>query len=219
MRKFMTKKRIMAYITVPLSFSFFGLLLIYGITMPVVNLAVSVSSRMIASSSLDQMNELSSIYDDRDLVERNSVPLSEVVIPYIGQHYANLAFEGTDFNRPIYWGDNDRILRRGIGQYSGSHMPGFGYPLMLSAHNLSGFYEIQFLEPGDIVSIRTNYGLYKYEVTHKEIHKYPFSGSYDLAKNEEELIMYSCYPFSILSSRIYDRYFVYAIRISGPDVR
>ncbi len=212
-------KRITAYFTMPLFFSFFGLLIIYIALKPVVDLGLSVSSRIISSSSIDFLNDVSSIYEDKDFIDRNSVPLSEVVMPYVGQHYANLEVEHLNWTRQVYWGDNDRILLRGVGQYAGSFMPGFGKPIMLSGHNLSMFYEIQFLEVGDIVTIKTNYGLYKYEVFDYGVKTHPYTDAFDLGQDEEELILYTCYPFTVLSTRIYDRYFVYARRISGPDVR
>ncbi len=203
----------------PLFFSFFGLLIMYIALKPVVDLGMGLSMRMISSSSLNLNGEISSLYEDKDLIERNRVPISEVTMPYVGQHYAKLSIEHLDWSRPVYWGDNDRILLRGVGQFAGSFLPGFGKPIMLSGHNLSMFYEIQYLQVGDIVTIQTNYGKYDYEVFDYGVKKRPYTGAYDLSKNEEELILYTCYPFTILSSRNDERYFVYARRISGPDVR
>ncbi len=219
MKNIRLSKRIRAYLTMPLFFSFFGLLILYLAFKPVVDLGLSVSSRIISSSSIDFLDDVSSIYEDKDFIERNRVPLSEVVMPYVGQHYAKLEIEHLNWSRNVFWGDNDRILLRGVGQYAGSFMPGFNKPIMLSGHNLSMFYEIQFLEVGDLVTIKTNYGKYQYLVFDYGVKTYPYTDAFDLGKDEEELILYTCYPFTTLSTRNYDRYFVYARRISGPDVR
>ena len=40
--------------------------------------------------------------------------------------------------------------------------------------------------------------------------------AYDFGIDHEQLIMYTCYPFDMLSSTPY-RYFVYAELISGPE--
>ncbi len=207
------------YLTIPLFFSLLIYTLVYLAVEPVVNAGVAVASMVIARETPNFLEDLSTIYQDKNLIERSSIPLSEVVIPYIGTHYANLSIERLGVTTPVYFGDSDRILLAGAGQYSGSFLPGFKRPILLSGHNMSVFNYLQYLTVGDKISLKTNYGLYIYEVTAIAIHSATDPTAIDLGKQEEELILYTCYPFQRLSSRKYDRWFVYAKRISGPDVK
>ncbi|MBQ5559258.1 MAG: sortase, partial [Lachnospiraceae bacterium] len=65
--------------------------------------------------------------------------------------------------------------------------------------------------------IRTNYGNYQYEITGTKITDNEDRSAYDLAKNEENLIMYTCYPFDTLGLTNL-RAFIYAKYVSGPVI-
>ena len=74
------------------------------------------------------------------------------------------------------------------------------------------------INEGDEVIIQTNYAKYTYLVDEIAIKKANDPTFFNLSLIEEQLIMYTCYPFKILSSRLYDRYIVYGHRVSGPDI-
>ena len=59
--------------------------------------------------------------------------------------------------------------------------------------------------------------MYTYEVTDTKILDYQDSTAYDFTRQDENLILYTCYPFDALGFTP-NRYFVYAKYISGPVI-
>ena len=70
---------------------------------------------------------------------------------------------------------------------------------------------------GQTVTIKTSYGNYTYEITDTAVKKATDTSAYDLSANEENLIMYTCYPFDELGLTD-QRFFVYAKYVSGPQI-
>jgi sortase A len=212
-------KAMVHLIVLPLLFSFAVTITLYIIAKPIVDLGISVASMTIAEQATGFEDALSSIYVDKDIVERNVVPLADVVIPYIGTHYATIQLKRIGMNVPLYWGDNDRILRYGAGQYTGSFLPGFQKPILIAGHKLSYFKILKDVLVKDQIIIKTNYGIYVYEVDEIALKKVNDPTFYDLSLNEETLVLYTCYPFTVLSSNRDVRYVVTGHRISGPDIK
>ena len=159
-----------------------------------------------------------------DLLDLNTLPqysgeikASEVTFPAVGDKYGILTIEGTDVNAELYFGDGRRELRLGLGQYNGSSFPGTGGTVLISGHNNSAFKDLKSAKVGDKVNLRTNYGMYVYEITATAIKKNTDKTAFDLFKNEENLVLYTCYPFDKLGITA-DRYFVYGKIVSGPKI-
>lgn len=211
----------MAYVYMPLIFVLFGFVLFYIATAPVINLVYNVGSMVIARDIPDFDTSLENIYvvsEQEEVRQDETVYASEVTWPTVGQQYGELSCERIQLKTPVYFGDSNDILRVGTGQYSGSFIPGYNRVIMLCSHNTTFFKPLQFVEVGDVFDFRTNYGDYQYEVTGTRIADHEDATAYDLTKQEEELIMYTCYPFETLATVKTDRLFVYAKRISGPTV-
>lgn len=212
-------KAMVAILIVPLLFSLVTCGLLYVLLKPTIDLSLSVASMVIAENAPDFDADLGSIYQGKDLIERSTVPLAEVVIPFVGVHYANLSIQRIDLDVRLYWGDSEKILRYGAGQYIGSFLPGFQKPLLIGGHNLSVFKQLHYVTLDDEIIIHTNYGEYVYAVDEITVKKADDPTFYQLNQDVEQLILYTCYPFRILSGRRYDRFVVYGHRISGPDVK
>ena len=147
-----------------------------------------------------------------------TVKSSLIKYPAEGDNYAVIHNDARGFNKDLYFGDTVRILDISVGQYEKSGIPGEGRPLLLAGHNGSHFKKLRYFEKGDQVQIDTSYGKYVYEVFDMEIikdAKVNFNSDI-LNKDEELLIMYTCYPFESWSTP--DRYFVYAHKVSGPNI-
>ena len=70
-----------------------------------------------------------------------------------------------------------------------------------------------------MVTIKTSYGVYEYQVTGSRVAHHLDDTAYDLMQDKEQLIMYTCYPFEMLVGITkQERLFVYADKISGPVV-
>ncbi len=219
--------RLMAYVYMPLVFTVFGYLCIYIAFKPIISIGVSLTSMVMAQEAPNFSIELQSIYVEPELPQtppeekedENVVKLEDVQWPYSGQHYAQMYCERIGLEAPLYMGDSNKILKVGAGQYIGSFIPGYGRPIMVAAHCTTFFRPFQYVKEGDIFVIKTSYGIYEYKVTHTRIVKPDDKSAYDLGQRKEQLIMYTCYPFRLLSGSRQQRMFVYADKISGPELK
>lgn len=232
-------RRLMAYIYMPLIFTILGYLLIYIAFKPIINIGISLTSMIMAQEIPDFNLELESIYvepeevpldegsegsgdnvGNEDKVESEpTVDLADVVWPSYGQHYAQISCERIGLKAPLYMGDDNSITKVGAGQYLGSFPPGFGKIILVGAHCTTFFKPLQNVETGDIIVIKTSYGIYKYEVSKIQVYVADDMDAYDLLEEKEQLIMYTCYPFRLLSGSRQHRMFVYADKISGPKLQ
>ena len=65
------------------------------------------------------------------------------------------------------------------------------------------------------MDIETSYGTYHYEVKETKVINETDTGAIDYSIDHEQLVMYTCYPFDMLSHTPY-RFIVYADLVSGP---
>lgn len=147
-----------------------------------------------------------------------SIPLSSITYPAKGDRYGVITISGTTVNAPLYCGDSNDILNKGVGTYkdsAGAGIPGEGKTVLLAGHNNTFFNDLQHVAVGQTVAIQTHYGVYTYEITETKIADYQESTTYDFTRTDENLIMYTCYPFDALGFTP-QRYFVYAKYVSGP---
>lgn len=209
----------MAYIYMPLFFTIIGYGIVYVAALPLLDTFSSYSSLIIGTNNPAFNNdELKSIFETPVKTDnRTTIPASEVEMPTNETLYAHISCTRVGLDAPLYFGDTDTVLKHGVGQYTGSSIPGFQKPILLAAHNTTFFLPLQNIEAGDIVMITTSYGIYKYQVTQTQITDKNDKSVYNLAQKKEQLIMYTCYPFNMLGT-LQHRYFVYADKISGPNI-
>lgn len=209
----------MAYIYMPLFFTIIGYGVVYLAALPLINTISSVAQLMTSSTEPMFDTELKSIYDipASEDEQKTSILLSEITMPASETLYGHISCDRISLDAPLYFGDTTTVLKSGVGQYTGSFLPGFGRPLLLAAHNTTYFLPLADIKEGDTVTITTTYGIYKYEITGMQVANKNDTSAYDLSQEEEQLIMYTCYPFNTLGD-LENRYFVYGNKISGPVV-
>lgn len=211
----------MVYVTTPLIFLILGYSLLYIALRPMVHLGVSYAGMFMSREAPDFAGNFTSIYDEGSFGKEDAastIDRSDVKTPAIGTHYGEFSNERIGLKAPVYYGDTGRILNAGIGHYTGSFMPGFGRPIMMSAHNRTHFAPLEDAEVGDVFIFRTHYGEYQYEVREIAVYDHRDRSAYDLRQDKEELIIYTCYDFTPISGRKTDRIFLYMDKISGPEV-
>ncbi len=143
---------------------------------------------------------------------------NDIVFPKRGALYAKLSLPSVGMETDVYFDDSDAALNRGgVGQSYSSKIPGYGKPILISGHNNGKFNALQHLKVGDTVVITTNYGIFEYRVRECVVKDRSDPTAANLQQEKEELILYTCYPFSMLGLTR-QRYFVYADKISGPVV-
>ncbi len=214
-------KKLAVYSYLPLAFLLFGYLFLYFAFSPIINLGASVWETIVNDTSTGQNEEIyKDIYTENIFSGYDAfIPSSKVVYPTNGTLYGKIIITHEDevFDIPLFFGDDASILRRGAGHYKGSSFPGEGSTILVSAHNNTYFNCLKLLELGDIIEVKTSYGNYKYEVTDLSIKHQNSQNSYDLEAKEENLVLYTCYPFNALGLTS-QRYFVSTKLVSGPFI-
>ena len=214
-------KQIMAYVYMPFLFVFLGYGIVYLAASPLIDTISSYASLFITENEPEFDNKVGSIFvapeEDEVVEEGNTISAADIEIPSYGVHYANIECERIGLYAEICYGDGYDILKNNVGHYAGSGFPGFGKPIMLAAHRTQHFFPLKDAVVGDVVKLTTSYGVYEYQITDIQIRDKTDTTAYDLAQDKEQLIMYTCYPFVFLADS-QNRYFVYADKISGPDV-
>lgn len=76
--------------------------------------------------------------------EQETIPLSSITYPSKGDRYGRITIAGTTVDAPVYYGDTNSILNRGVGTYvdsSGAGIPGESKTILMAGHN-NTFYTI-----------------------------------------------------------------------------
>ena len=209
----------MAYILMPLLLCTIGYGALYFAFAPVVIPVISSMNLIISENKPDYSSRIASIFKENGPGSLNAKTVDEkyVEMPSYGTHYARLEIESASVRTNLYFGDSSAVLKKGVGQYIGSNIPGYGRPILIGGHNNGDFNKLQFVKKGDIATITTNYGIYKYKITGTKIASYSNKSSYDLSQQKEQLILYTCYPFNTLGLTS-KRFFVYGDKVSGPVI-
>lgn len=70
--------------------------------------------------------------------EQETIPLSSITYPSKGDRYGRITIAGTTVDAPVYYGDTNSILNRGVGTYvdsSGAGIPGESKTILMAGHN------------------------------------------------------------------------------------
>ena len=220
-------RKVLAYIGMPALFCAVGYVLLFLALQPVYAPVRAWAGLLIADQAPSFDDSLKSIYDPEaekiQPQEANYIDSRDIEFPMSGTQYAQVTCEEIGLDAPVYWHDSDEILMYGVGQMIASMPPGFGSAIVLSGHNNTFFTCLQYAAVGNVIKIKTNYCDYEYKVTKVQVYPEKELGSIigDAVRNEnkEELIMYTCYPFHVITGRKTQRLTVFADRISGTDVK
>lgn len=163
-------------------------LLVIGSIMMLVPFWGLVSQAMTFSSII--------FYDPNLEITQTAFQINDqtMYLPKIGDEFAMLNIPSADLSVPIYQGEGNDQLRKGVGHYVGSLLPGEGGNVVLSGHRETAFYALKDLVVGDKVYVETDYGTYEYEVSDIYITT-PDDVSVTMPTETEKLTMYTCYPF------------------------
>lgn len=212
-------KKLTVLTLVPLAFTVLGYALLFFAAKPILDPLASVWSMMATDTQASTENEgytdlytgaIFSTYTD-------TVPSSTITFPLSGTRYGEISIEGTTLNCPLFYGDDNKCLRNGAGQYMGSSFPGMGSTVLIGGHNNRYFDTLKDAQVGSIITVKTHYGEYKYRITGTAVKKSTDKTAYDLGADYENIVLYTCYPFNALGLTS-QRYFVYGEYVSGPRV-
>jgi sortase A len=116
----------------------------------------------------------------------------------------------------IIEGTGTKELKKGVGHYVGSVLPGYSDNSVLAGHRDSVFRNLGDLKIGDLMTVRTDYGTFVYEV-----HKIRIVKADDktviVPSIYAVLTLSTCYPFRYVGNAP-KRYIVQAGLVIGEPV-
>lgn len=210
-------RRLICYIIIPLALCIGACGLFYLAGAPVLDLLDSNIRYVIVKGS--PVYNYSKEYET-DLVSNSTevIEANKVTYPEVGTQYAILKGDIFDGAIPVYYGDDEQELENGAGQYAGSSLPGEGKTILIGAHDTTFFEPLENVKKGNKFTIKTSYGIFQYVVSKMEIHSINDQTAYNQEVDNEQLILYTCYPFGNLLGDRTKRYFVYCDKVGGPTI-
>ena len=82
----------------------------------------------------------------------------------IGCLLGTVSCERIGLNEKVYYGDNRVSRRNGVGLNSKSYLFGMGGPSKIAGYNSSSFKTLYNVKQGDIITVESNLGTFKYKV-------------------------------------------------------
>lgn len=211
----------MGLLVVPFAFT----AIICGILLLVVNTTVG---DVIGYASILLMKPVEQEHDVSDFLvladpeettpKEDTVDIRDIEFPSYEQIYGEISIPEADILCPLVYGDHEAALKKGAGQYMGSSIIGYGGTTMICAHVNRQFANLHLVEVGDMVQIRTSYGVYTYEVKYVGVHSASDDSIYDLSREDENVVMYTCYYQQTALGSVKMRFFVCADYVSGPMI-
>ena len=180
-------------------------------------IAVGVSTVAVAGVQIYQMNSSSgSTY----LPELDSSFGTNLVVtlpkPKIGEVIGSLWIPRLKRTIDIVEGTGAKELKKGVGHYVGSVLPGVSDNSVLAGHRDSVFRNLGNVKLGDLMTVRTDYGVFVYEV-----HKIRIVKADDktviVPTADSVLTLSTCYPFRFVGNAP-KRYIVQAGLVIGDPV-
>ncbi len=198
-------------------FTVLGLVVSFAAGAPIMSMVLSKWNMIVINGAPGNQGDFKPKTTKLKLTPKGTVNQSEVKVPRQGESYGNISCERIALAAPIYYGDSDECFEKGVGQYTGSGLPGQGKPILIGGHDGSFFAPLEDILVDDIIVISTNYGSFQYKVTELKTVEKVDSTVYDLTQQKEQLILYTCYPFGQVIGDRSGRYFVYCDRISDTE--
>ena len=146
-----------------------------------------------------------------------TIEKKKVTFPSFGDEYGELTIKSSNIDVPIYFGDTEDQLLKGIGHYAGSRFPGENGNIVLLGHRNSVFRNLKNIKKGDLVNYKTTYGNYLYKVNDIKI----VSGKDESIlkpSDKEKLTIYTCYPFNYIGNAP-DRFVVSCELVEGTPLK
>ena len=180
-------------------------------------IAMGLSTVALAAVSIYQMNSSSgSVYLPE--LDSSFTTDSKTLLPKpkVGDVIGTLSIPKIKKTINIIEGTGTKELKLGVGHYIGSVLPGVSDNSVLAGHRDSVFRNLGQLKIGDLVTVRTSYGTFVYEV-----HKIRIVNANDrtviVPTKDAILTLSTCYPFRFVGNAP-KRYVVQAGLVIGEPI-
>ena len=126
-------------------------------------------------------------------------PVLYLARPKIGSKIGSIALPTLKQNWPVYEGASESELRRGVGHYRNSVLPGMSDNTVLSGHRTTVFNKLGKLKKGDLVHVKTKAGVFTYKVrSHRVVKK--TDKTVIVPTDTGVLTLTTCYPFNYVGT-------------------
>jgi sortase A len=136
--------------------------------------------------------------------------------PKVGQIIGTLTIPRIKSSLPIIEGTGAKELKRGVGHYVGSVIPGVSDNSVLAGHRDSVFRKLGQVKIGDLITVKNDYGSFVFEV-----HKIRIVKANDrtviVPTTDAILTLSTCYPFRYIGNAP-NRYIVQAGLVMGEPI-
>lgn len=209
----------LSFIGVPILFCAIGYLILYLSVGSLLGTAMSFIDLAFLQERPQHHAEYQNIFEEQaeSRPDTGKLKASEITVPGFGDQFGKLTIEGTQVDAKLFFGDSNQEFKNGVGVYNGSGLPGYGKTVLIGGHNNTFFHDLGSAREGAVITVETNYGTYRYEITESKVLQATDQSAYDLEAAEENIVLYTCYPFDALGLT-QERYFVYGSYLSGPQI-
>lgn len=159
-----------------------------------VGFALTQIQQMRVSSSSQVLPELTSL-----IASSNSPTNSVAFIPTRGDYIGTISIPALKKTLPIFEGTEDSQLKKGVGHFEGSVLPGVRDNSVLAGHRDSVFSQLGNLKLGDKLIVTTAAGNYTYQVARLRIVKAD-DRTIIVPTTNAVLTLSTCYPFSFIGN-------------------
>jgi len=212
------KRHKKAFILYPIFFLVIGYSLLFLAFLPILKSISSATDLVFLNTDNQPNKQLSNIFTSAPMSNAKMIKKSAVVFPRYGTRFGQLTIPTANaVHIDLFFGDGTQELKKGVGLYNGSFIPGYGKTILIAGHNHTYFHTLGEAKINDTISIDTSYGKYSYQITNTQVKLATDKTAYDLSSKDENLILYTCYPFDCIGLTP-QRYYVYAKYASGPKI-
>jgi sortase A len=117
----------------------------------------------------------------------------------VGDQIGSLSIPTLQLNLPIFHGTSENELKKGVGHYVKSGMPGENRHTVLAGHRDTVFRSLASIEKDEEILIKTSDGKYLYKVLDRGIVDKD-DRTVLVEKPTETLTLITCYPFRYIGS-------------------
>ncbi|WP_416353473.1 class D sortase [Agrilactobacillus fermenti] len=209
----------MAYFYMPLLFLVIG----YGVFFLAARPILDFVHNTVHLITLDRPPKFSAEKTTKSLKlvtanQQQTLKMDHLKLPTYGDQFGQLTIPAVGLEQPLYFGDGEQQLAKGVGMYNGSRFPGERGTTLVAGHNVTAMHNLNQVQVGQQIVVRTSYGVYTYGVTKKLVAKYNDAQAFDLSGRQPKLILYTCYPIDMVGLTP-DRLVVYGSLQSGPIIK
>ena len=214
----MKKQKIWAWLFLPIAFFLIGYLILFLLAQPYIRPMSSIYDMISQNQTPDFSSTAKNLFTEKDGLPTNGkLNALDIKSIRVGDTMGQVIIDDVNIDVPLIYGSTVECLYVGAGLRTQSHKPGSGKPVMIAGHTIPYFKNLGLVKEGQIVTVKTYYGIFKYRITGTKVANEGDSSAYDLDQKKEQLILFTCYPLDGVGNKI-DRLFVYADKISGPEV-